>query len=251
MGEIFNDYSKYYDLLYQEKNYDLEVNYVHSLLKKFQPMAEKIIEFGSGTGKHAKLLVSHGYKLTGIEPSESMLKIANQISHPDIKFKQASLQNFTAEGNYDAALALFHVISYVNSNEELLIAFKKIHYQLKPGGVFIFDTWFTPAVLSQVPENRTKIIENDRFKIKRVASPVTHWNTNIVDVNYDITIQDKNNGQIDHLKETHLMRHFGIPEIKLIADFTGYKILSTEEFLSGKDPGPDTWGICFVLKKIK
>jgi hypothetical protein len=46
------------------------------------------------------------------------------------------------------------------------------------------------------------------------------------------------------------MRHFSIPEIELLAKLTGFEIIKTEEFLSGETPGPNTWGVCFVLSKV-
>lgn len=249
MSKVFNNYSKYYDLLYQDKDYLGEIDYIHELIKKYHPTGKKIIEFGSGTGKHANLLALLGYHLLGIEPSESMLKIATERKHPNVEFQQANLQNFSTTSNYDIALALFHVISYVNTNNDLLISFKKIYQQLNPGGIFIFDIWYTPAVLTQIPENRTKVIEDNELKIERVASPIIHWNTNIIDVNYNVKIYNKNNGNIDHFKETHQMRHFGIPEIELLTNAVGFEILCVEEFFSRKIPGNDTWGVCFVLKK--
>jgi hypothetical protein len=35
--EVFNHYAQYYDLLYSTKNYEAEVNYVDSLIKKYCP----------------------------------------------------------------------------------------------------------------------------------------------------------------------------------------------------------------------
>jgi hypothetical protein len=46
------------------------------------------------------------------------------------------------------------------------------------------------------------------------------------------------------------MRHFSIPEIGLLAEHTGFKILKTEEFLTASDPSERTWGVCIILKKI-
>lgn len=249
MSKVFNNYSKYYDLLYQDKDYLGEINYIHKLLKKHHPTGKKIIEFGSGTGKHANLLALRGYQILGIEPSETMLKIAIERKQENVNFQLAHLQSFNTTCKYDIALALFHVISYVNSNNDLLTSFKKIHKQLTPDGIFIFDIWYTPAVLTQVPENRIKVIEDNELKIKRVATPIIHWDTNIVDVNYNVEICNKNNGNIDNILETHQMRHFGIPEIELLTSAVGFEIICVEEFCTGKVPSKDTWGVCFVLKK--
>ena len=47
------------------------------------------------------------------------------------------------------------------------------------------------------------------------------------------------------------MRCFSIPEIELLANQTGFKLLHSEEFITRKAPAIDTWGVCFILQKIK
>jgi len=47
------------------------------------------------------------------------------------------------------------------------------------------------------------------------------------------------------------MRHFSIPEIDLIARLTGFEMIHTEEFLTEKPASEETWGVCFVLKKVE
>jgi hypothetical protein len=45
------------------------------------------------------------------------------------------------------------------------------------------------------------------------------------------------------------MRHFSIPEIHMLASFTGFELLKAEEFLSGNEPSENTWGVNFILRK--
>ena len=50
----FEKYSYYYDLLYEDKNYESEVEYVKT--KLLNQNVKTILEFGSCTGRHARLL---------------------------------------------------------------------------------------------------------------------------------------------------------------------------------------------------
>jgi SAM-dependent methyltransferase len=250
MNNTFDNYANYYDLLYHDKDYFEETKYVIGLIKKYSPDAEHLIEFGSGTGKHAALLGEAGYKLLGIEPSSTMLSIARKVQHPHLTFQEADLLTFKTAQQFDVALALFHVISYVNNNEDLFQVFQNIHRCIKPGGHLIFDVWYSPAILTQVPENRIKTVENDNLKIVRHAHPEIHWNSNVVDVNYEIEVLDKLTQEVKQVNEVHRMRHFSIPEIALLAKATGFELIHTEEFATGMQPGPNTWGICFILHKI-
>ena len=48
---VFADYSRYYDLLYGDKDYDAETAYVHALLARHGLSRASVLEFGSGTGR--------------------------------------------------------------------------------------------------------------------------------------------------------------------------------------------------------
>jgi hypothetical protein len=47
------------------------------------------------------------------------------------------------------------------------------------------------------------------------------------------------------------MRHFSIPEIRILADMNEFELVETKEFLTAAEPSEKTWGICFVLRKMK
>ena len=65
----FGNEAKYYDLFHQDKNYEEEAQ---AIKKKF-PRVKTILEIGCGTGNLTVELEKLGFKVTGIEPSSSML----------------------------------------------------------------------------------------------------------------------------------------------------------------------------------
>ena len=54
-GSVFKAYSRYYNLLYSDKDYESESKYIMYLLKRNGVTQGNILEFGSGTGKHGRL----------------------------------------------------------------------------------------------------------------------------------------------------------------------------------------------------
>ena len=74
---VFEKYAKYYDLLYQDKDYKEETDYISSLINKHHPETKKVLEFGSGSGIHGRLLGNLGYQVTGIERSQQMIELGN------------------------------------------------------------------------------------------------------------------------------------------------------------------------------
>ena len=58
---VFNEYARYYDLLYRNKDYAGETDYVHNLIQAQIPDAKSILNLGCGSGRHDRCLVDKGY----------------------------------------------------------------------------------------------------------------------------------------------------------------------------------------------
>ncbi len=76
---VFADYARYYALLYRDKDYVAEADYVAGLVKKYHPDAQSILELGFGTGIHASLLAEKGFTVYGIERSPETLASLNSF----------------------------------------------------------------------------------------------------------------------------------------------------------------------------
>lgn len=252
---VFNDYARYYDLLYRDKDYKAEAEYVTNLIRRFHPSARSILELGSGTGIHAGLLTEKGFNVHGIERSPEMLVRSQTLAEKmkpeqgQLIFSPGDIRDIRLNKRFDAVIALFHVISYQTTNEDVLSTLKTASHHLKPGGIFIFDVWYGPAVLTQHPEVRIKRMSDEKIEVTRLAEPVLHPNKNRVDVNYHVFVRDRATNAVIELKETHAMRYFFKPEIEQFAALAEIQFLHAEEWLSEKEIGCHTWGVCFVMRK--
>jgi len=259
--QVFGDYSRYYNLFYRDKNYSAEVNYVVGLIEQYCFGVRTLLDLGCGTGRHASLLAKHGYSVAGVDRSEEMLDLALRqlatISAEDagrdirsaLSFHLGDIRTIRLRRTYDVVLSLFHVISYQAANDDLLKVFATVREHLEPGGLFIFDCWYGPAVLTDRPAVRVKRLEDDDIAVTRIAEPVLHPNTNLVDVNYQVLVRDKANGLVEELRESHTMRYLFRPEIELLLAEVGMYLVAAEEWLTGRPLGFDTWGGCFVAKR--
>lgn len=245
---VFNSYSHYYDLLYKDKDYHAEANYIQGLLIRQGVTQGSLLEFGSGTGIHGRLLAGLGYHVHGIELSPEMVARASVVQ--GFTCQQGDISIVRLGRTFDAVFSLFHVISYQIANTDLTAVFARAREHLNPGGLFIFDFWYSPAVYSQRPLVRVKRMGDEKLEIIRLAEPVIYPNENRVDVNYTIYARDLVGNGVEVITETHPMRHFSLPEIDLLAAANGFKRIITEEFLSGKPAGENTWGVCVTLKRV-
>jgi SAM-dependent methyltransferase len=258
---IFNAYSKYYDLLYKDKDYASEAEYVHNLIQKHMSGAKTILDLGCGTGRHDILLAEKGYTITGVDISEDMISmartnlsnnksklgsLANKISFTNPTFLCEDIRTIRLQSTFDAVISLFHVMSYQTTNTDLQEAFTTVRTHLNPGGIFIFDCWHGPAVLTERPSVRIKRIEDEEIHVTRFVEPEIHPNDNIVDVNYQIFVHNKREDSFEEIQETHRMRYLFLPEIELLLTQSGLKLLKYEEWISGKQLSLKTWNACYI-----
>ncbi len=252
---VFADYARYYDLLYRDKPYREEADYVRQLILSHVSNAHTIVELGCGTGVHAEHLARAGMEVNGTDLSEWMLgrAAARRATLPDdvaqrLHFSHGDVRNVRLGVRADAVISLFHVMSYQSENADLHAMFATAREHLRPGGVFIFDAWYGPAVLADRPVVRVKELEDDEVRITRIAQPTLHPSRNLVDVHYRIIACEKKTGRYSETAETHRMRYLFSTEVELLAEQSGFAVIDAHEWMTGRVPGLDTWGVCFACR---
>ncbi|MEG1847137.1 MAG: class I SAM-dependent methyltransferase [Lachnospiraceae bacterium] len=247
--EAFKEYAKVYDALNYEKDYAAEAKEIMDLVQQYSHERD-ILMVGCGTGKHDRELTQYGYRIHGIDLSEEMIKTAKKNSGElPITYETADIRHYDSHTQYPIVLSLFHVISYLNSNEDLLAAFETIGKQLSTGGIFIFDAWYGVGVIHDLPSVRVKRVNTSESEIMRIAEPKLHLEKNVVDVNYDIVITNKTTCVQKRIKETHSMRYLFTPEIETYLKMNGLCLLQCIDCKTKKSPTLDTWTAYFVAIK--
>lgn len=252
MTATFDAYARYYDLLYKDKDYPAEARYVASLLAD-RGAHKTVLELGCGTGAHAEYLARAGYVVDGVDISEQMIAQAaarKRSLDPELSarlsFSVADVRSARLGKTYDAVISLFHVMSYQSANADLAAALETAASHLAPGGLFVFDFWYGPAVLTEIPSVRVKRLENADIEVTRIAEPTLRYGENLVDVKYTVFVKSKGTGEVEQLTETHTMRYLFLPELlQLVApkfELVGAVAWMTDRALTHKD-----WSGCVSL----
>jgi len=238
----FNEYAAYYDLLYKDKNYSKESQYIHNLIQKFNPKAKTILSLGCGTGRYENELSLFGYTITGVDISPKMIKIAHKNRNKNCSFIIGDIRNIELRYKFDVVISLFHVMSYMISREDLSRAFETAGKHLCPEGVFIFDFWYGPAVLKDPPYIREKNFENDSYRITRKAMPEVNTENQLVKINYKIDVFDKNKLTTRSFYEVHNLRYLFMIELEEIFKKASLNSIKKLEWLSyDKEPDSNSW----------
>jgi ubiquinone/menaquinone biosynthesis C-methylase UbiE len=250
---IFNDYSLYYDLLYSEKDYISESNYIHYLIQKYAPNVQQVLELGCGTGIHAMNMARLGYTVHGIDMSSTMLQQAENRVQDFLKQDVVSLsigdvRDLQLNKTFDAIISLFHVISYQITNKDLDATFATVKRHLKPNGIFIFDCWYGPGVLSDPPRSRIKRVENENMEVIRLTESEVYSHSNTVDVSFHMLIKDKVLNEMREVKETHTMRYLFVPEIQKLCQTYSMELLFTYTWLKEDLVSTKDWNLCIGIR---
>lgn len=245
---MFHKYSEYYEVLNQDKNYLEECNLIDNLLTKHGHQIKNILEIGSGTGTHLKILETHfDYSCHGLEISSDMCGIAKKKNN--IELTNTDLLNFQTAHKYDAVISMFHVISYITNTKELVTTFKKVSEILEPNGLFLFDVWYSPAVNNLKPSKRVKETTMNKLKITRTTNFKENTIRSLVNVFFDFKVHNYKNEIADSFTEEHPMRHFSYNEIELLGCLSGLNIEECISFPEMQLPNRESWGTAFIMKK--
>ena len=115
-------YAYFYDMFYEKKNYNQELDCIKKVLKErnLDLNGKQILEIGCGTGNFSVNLQPNN-SLTAIDPSSEMIKIAkNKFKSMQSNFYQLSISEFNLLNNdskkFDVIVQLLHVLIYLIMN---------------------------------------------------------------------------------------------------------------------------------------
>lgn len=248
MSVFDSSYAAAYNLLYRDKDYAGEAKFVSGLIHKHLPEANTLLDLGAGTGRHDLEFAGLGYKVTGVERSTEMLEKARASAGNRVAFHQGDVRDVRLGSQFDAVTSLFHVMSYQTANDDVRKAMETAREHTKPGGIFIFDFWYGPAVLFERPTTRIKRLEDERVSLTRLAEPVLRTEANLVEVHYELLVQEKGSAELKRFRERHDMRYFSLPDIRWIAEEGGWKLEEAGEWMTGAEPSEKSWGVYVVLR---
>jgi SAM-dependent methyltransferase len=249
---VFGEYSRYYDLLYSDKNYDEECDFLESAFGKYSAHpVRSILDLGCGSGNHALRMAARKYAVTGLDLSEGMLGLAGEKAAKaglNIPFHQCDMRDLNLEAKFDAVVCMFAALNYMTENGDIKRVLSNVRGHLKPGGLFVFDSWNGLAVMRTLPEGRCKVIERDGLKIIRAVTPELDAAAQTCRNHYRMYVLEDGR-LVREIVETHAMRFLFPREISYYLTELGYKVerICVFPYLD-RDIDGSSWNMAIVAK---
>ena len=249
---VFNSYGKYYDIIYADKDYEKESDFLEQTFRKHSKnMPKAIIDVGCGTGGHAIPLAKRGYEITGIDASETMINLAKEKARKagvKADFYRIDVSRLQLDKKFDACISMFAVISYLTDNKSISSSLSNIRNHIKKDSLFIFDFWYGPAVLSILPSIKIKKVEKGGIKVIRFAEPYLDTLHQICRINYYL-LACKGRTILEEVEEEHAMRFFFPEEIKYFLENSDFKLLKLCSFPNlDEQPTLQTWNVAAISR---
>lgn len=254
----FDVYAAFYDLLYNDKNYKGESEYIDTLINKFLKKERRsiaLLDLACGTGRHLQELEKKGYgTLSGSDISKSMIEIAtkNAIKNGQkISFFNHSFQESDQiMQRFDVVISMFSAVNYLTTYEDQSKTFNNVYKLLNKDGLFIFDYWNGCAVTQMYsPIKVLKKKEGDNEIVR-----ISETRLNLIDQSATVKFICSffnDNMRISEFEETHLLHYYFFSEMKNLLASHKFEILCISPFMKlDQDVTALDWNITIVARKL-
>jgi SAM-dependent methyltransferase len=141
-GNLFDRIAEYYDGLHGDVDYPAECTPLEKVISDVldrQPAT--LLDLGCGTGSHALILADRGYRVTGIDASAAMLRVARAKARGrrNPAFVRADMRRFDLGRTFDAAICMDGAYTHLLTERDLLAHLRTVRHHLSPGGVYVFE----------------------------------------------------------------------------------------------------------------
>lgn len=243
---------KYYDLMFKDKDYSAETNMVFALSRKYGlGNPRRVLEIGCGTGNHTMNIALHKVDLVAIDVDREMVKM---VKH---KIERARLKRVSVldkpveelkDGQFDLALALFNVVNYIDNTSKLESFFKGVIENLKPGGIFVFDSWNGAAAVVDPPKSKKTVMETVGKTVETSLTSETDFFSQVTTLNYSIKVRS---GRKEEVGGVSLNQTLWMPrEILSAIERVGFEVLVCSPLMKPDQKATEKdWKIMFCVRK--
>jgi ubiquinone/menaquinone biosynthesis C-methylase UbiE len=154
---------RFYDLIfassYRHAIQSQDVDFWRSIIKIH---GEPVLELACGTGRIAATLAAENLSFTGIDISDSMLRVA-QAKSRSVQWVQGDVRNFELNTQFPLIIFPYDTLTHLHTFQDVSECLNCIRRHLEPGGHFMIDLK-NPYYVFDILQNPDRIDPYSRFR---------------------------------------------------------------------------------------
>ena len=183
MNSDLYDHPKLYDALLPVR---AELPYYAELAKR---ASGDVLELACGTGQLSVPLARAGFRISGLDLSEPMLRVAREratAAGVSVEHLAGDMRDFDMGRQFALILIARNSLLHLHSTEDLLATFAMVRRHLTPGGMFAFDI-FNPKVglLARAANERFPVMQVETEEFGTLSVETTSDYDAATQVNYN------------------------------------------------------------------
>ena len=254
MSSYVGRHAQLYDLFYGDKPYAAEAQFIDQQLQAagVKP-GSNLLDVACGTARHAIEFARLGYRVTGVDYSEDMLKRARHRvaeSGFNIDLQQQDMRSLDLGlSRFDAITCLFDSIGYVLTNQSVSESLGRLHQHLNPCGIIAIEFWHAAAMLRSYDAVRARRWSTSTGEVLRISETTLDVARQTSTVAYSV-YELRPDGTYSSFQETQQNRYFLVQEMSALLKAASLEPLQWfSGFSSDQAIDHQTWHVVVLARK--
>ncbi len=243
----YDNFSRYYDLLTDNVEYEKRADYFCRLLSMCGIKDGILLDLACGTGSISVAMAKRGFDVIGVDSSIGMLNAARQKafeSGQQILLLNQSMDDIDLYGTVDCAVCVLDSINHLDNADSVRRTFEKVSLFMNQGGAFAFDV-NTLYKHKHILADNTFVYDLDELYC------VWQNSFNESDFSVDIALDffEEDDGAYYRSGECFTEQAYELSDIRNWLEEAGFEVICIFDDMTENDAHPETERAVFLAKK--
>ena len=243
----YDNFSRYYDLLTDNVEYEKRADYFCRLLSLCGIKDGILLDLACGTGSISVEMAKRGFDVIGVDSSIGMLNSARTKAYESgrqILLLNQSMDDIDLYGTVDCAVCVLDSINHLENSAQVRNTFEKVSLFMNPGGAFAFD-------VNTLYKHKNVLGDNafvyDLDELYCVWQNSYNEEDSSVDISLDFFEEEE--GAYYRSGESFTERAYELSDIAAWLEEAGFEIVGIYDDMTTENVRPETERAVFLAKK--
>ena len=243
----YDNFSRYYDLLTDNVEYEKRAEYFCRLLSLCGIKDGILLDLACGTGSISVEMAKRGFDVIGVDSSIGMLNAAREKAYENeqqILLLNQSMDEIDLYGTVDCAVCVLDSINHLENAAQVRRTFEKVSLFMNRGGAFAFDVNTLYKHKNVLGDNAFVYDLDELFCV---------WQNsyNEADSSVDISLDffEEEDGVYYRSGESFTERAYELSDIAAWLEEAGFEVVGIYDDMTTQDAHSETERAVFLAKK--